>query len=112
MDLPNVNKGLIILNIESFYKNKNIRTQNWETENNQRKLKEEELCKYFKFHYAINGNITTLRRKEYLERSSDGLFVVLDDDKDFGEFENVEVGIRLSGCKRGNTFKLTHVYWA
>lgn len=125
MDLPNVNKGLIIVKLETEHTNENKRTEGWESENNNRNLKgkkgsdeenETKLCKYFKFHYSVNGNITTLRRKEFIEKSTHPermvkLLTILDDEN-FGEHEKVEVAIRISGCKRTNSFKLTHVYWA
>ena len=125
MDLPNVNKGLIILKLETEHSNENERTKGWESENNNRNLKgkkgsdqedESKLCKHFEFHYSIDGNITTLRRNEFMEKSTHPermvkLLTILDDEN-FGKYEKIEVAIRISGCKRLNTFKLTHLYWA
>jgi hypothetical protein len=78
----------------------------------------EELCPEFKFEFAINGRIQSWSKEEFLAKR---IFVqpvvetwTLLDDPSFtsGKEVSVELGIRMRGCQRINSFKLTHVYWS
>ncbi len=86
----------------------------------RRQLKEEpnvapDLCPEFMFDFAINGKIESFtkadfyRKKTFVQRVVETLTLL--DDPHFASTD-VELGIRMRGCKRANVFKLTHVYWA
>jgi hypothetical protein len=82
------------------------------------KKKPPELSQEFKFQYAINGNITTMDKTTFLQKKQNVArvveMVVLLDDPNFtgGDETEVEVAIRIIGCGRQNTFKISHIYWA
>jgi hypothetical protein len=75
------------------------------------------LCSEFKFEFAINGRIQSWSKDEFLRKR---IFVqpvvetwtLLEDPNFTKDDVDVELGIRMQGCKRINNFKLTHVYWA
>jgi hypothetical protein len=73
----------------------------------------------FEFDWAIDGKVTTMNKKEFLEhdkRTSNlgvvEFFTLLDDENFKSESKDVEVAIRMRGCKRVCTFGVSHVYWA
>ena len=71
----------------------------------------------FEFDFAIDGKITTLNREAFLEKKQQVQRVVetltlLDDPSFTSEAKDVEVAIRMRGCKKDCTFGLSHVYWA
>jgi hypothetical protein len=81
---------------------------------------EEPFCDEFQLEYAIDGNITTLnvtdfntlRVKGAIQRVIE-LFVLLNDrEYNNGDEKEVEVGLRITGCSRKKTFKLSHIYWS
>jgi hypothetical protein len=78
------------------------------------------LCPEFRFQFAINGQIQSWTKEEFLRKR---LFLhwtveawTLLDDPTFSSGNNdgteVILGIRMQGCKRLNSMKLTHVFWA
>jgi hypothetical protein len=75
-------------------------------------------CPDFRFDFAINGQIQTLGKAKFFRmrkfvQSTVETWPLLDDPNfSFGKEVDVELGIRMRGCKRINSFKLTHVYWA
>ena len=75
------------------------------------------LCDKFQFQYSIDGKITSLdvnafkRRKIDLARVVEVVPILSDPEYTGGVEKQVEVGLRIIGCDRKNTFKLTHVYW-
>lgn len=78
-----------------------------------------EYCDDFKFEYAIDGKITSLDKDEFKQKKKAvqrqvELLTLLDDEEMAKENKerDVQIAIRLSGCARVKTFKLTHVYWA
>lgn len=69
------------------------------------------------FEYAIDGQIYSLPRDEFLAKKHQLQRVVetltIMDDPDFtSEPRDVEIAIRMRGCARACTFGLSHVYWA
>ena len=76
-----------------------------------------ELPEGFMFEYAIDGQITTLNKDQFLEQKKQLQRVVetltlLDDPNFTTEAKTVEVAIRLRGGGQDITFGLSHVYWA
>ena len=75
-------------------------------------------CDDFKFEFAIDGKITTWDVHEFQSREQDLQRMVkawsLLDDENFakGKPRDVELAIRITGCQRIKTFRLTHIYWA
>jgi len=127
LNIPEIKAGLILLKIDAFYaSDANTITQNWTSVNNERrKLRQRELGKYtFKrqpdtmvFEYAINGQITTVPRDEFLDKLWRSqlhrvvwVYTLLDDENFSGK--DVELAIRLRGCGRECTYGITHVYWS
>jgi hypothetical protein len=82
------------------------------------KKKPPELCEHFEFEYAINGNITSMDKATFRQKKQDvarvvEMVVLLGDPNFTGGVETeVEVAIRIIGCGRSNTFKMSHIYWA
>jgi len=89
-------------------------------DNEQRKLKKYDLTDQpdtMVFEYAINGQITTIPRDEFIEKLNKAhvsrvvwILTLLDDPNFTGK--NVELAIRMRGCERACTYGITHVYWA
>lgn len=76
-----------------------------------------DLPETFVFEFAIDGQITTWTKDEFLEKKKEIARVVetwtLIDDPDFtSEAKTVEVAIRMRGCGRTCTFGVSHIYWA
>jgi len=76
-----------------------------------------ELPEGFMFEYAIDGQITTLTKEQFLEQKKQVQRVVetltiLDDPNFTSTSKNVEIAIRLRGGGRSITFGLSHIYWA
>jgi hypothetical protein len=83
-------------------------------------------CPDFRFEFAIDGNVTTWTLEEWRnrERKADPraqransvlLWTLLDDPTFIRQGDpprDVELAIRMLGCQRRTSFKLTHVYWA
>lgn len=138
-ELPNVREGLIAVKYQSWHQpNANIATNGWTTENgepavdgralheenetvdNGRELKKkpQPFCEDFKFEYAIDGRVTSWSLAEWDANTINAQRVVeiavLLDDPSYtgGESKNVELALKITGCKREKTFMLTHVYWA
>ena len=74
----------------------------------------------FVFEYAINGDITTLEKSQFVEKLKHpvpgaSLLTVYDDDEKVSEGKDVAIAIRAKGCT-GEVddckFALTHVYWS
>mmetsp|Transcript_24884 Transcript_24884/g.45064 ORF Transcript_24884/g.45064 Transcript_24884/m.45064 type:complete len:965 (-) Transcript_24884:82-2976(-) len=87
-----------------------------DTEDPKRDLKEvPELPDTFEFDYAINGRITTLDKEQFLKNKHilqpDVELLTVLDDPEMKPQENVQLAIRMRGCGRLCTFKLSHVYW-
>jgi hypothetical protein len=85
----------------------------------RRRAKKEvpEYCSDFVFEFAIDGKITTWDLDEWQSREQKGArvaqFWTLLDDPEFTDHpRDVEVAIRIRGCQRIKTFKLTHIYWS
>lgn len=69
------------------------------------------------FEYAVDGNITTLARDEFVQAVKQlqrvlQVLTVLDDPNFTSEPKDVELAIRMTGCGRQCTFGLSHIYWA
>ena len=96
---------------------KSINPEVVEIRNRELKKKPPPLCSSFLFEYAINGNVTSLdlgsfnARKQDIARVVETLVLLEDPNFTGGTEQEVEVAIRISGCARTNTFKLTHLYW-
>ena len=134
--LKSLKEGIIIIKFESWHNSgANFITEGWTSENNgaegsrrlgqpaaldsHRELKAAvpEFCEDFVFEYAIDGDVHSLNKQELMSKRVMVQRVVetltLLDDPDFTSKEvDVELGIRIRGCQRINTFSLTHVYWA
>lgn len=76
----------------------------------------------FQFEYAIDGDVTTLNKDQFLKQKQQLQRVVetltLLDDPNFinerkgNKKKDVEIAIRMKGCGRDCTFGISHVYWA
>ena len=75
-------------------------------------------CDDFHFEYAIDGKITSLNLTEYhaalhvTQRAVEVVTLLQDPDYFGGKEREVELGVRITGCKKSKTFKLTHLYYA
>lgn len=84
----------------------------------RRELGNPNLCDKWTFEFAIDGNITKWDKVQWEEHRVQlqrvvGLWVLLDDSNyTGGEEKDVELAIRLTGCKRATAFGLSHIYWA
>jgi hypothetical protein len=141
MNVPDLKNGYIVVKIETWHKpNANWKTIYWNSTNNvqgekaktpeepesdvnRRELKKKQkvpLCGGFKFDFTIDGVLTSLNFTEYKEKNERGkvqrvveTFVLLKDPTyTGGEEKEVEVGLRIRGCRQRSTFKLTHIYWS
>jgi hypothetical protein len=135
LTLQNVTEGLIVIKLQTWHdENENENTADWTTVNNEggrRRLRQGsrvlkmrnsdtvDLPDTFEFDWAIDGKVTTWNKKEFLEhdkRTSDSgrveFFTLLDDENFTSESKDIEVAIRMRGCKRVCTFGVSHVYWA
>jgi hypothetical protein len=79
---------------------------------------DDDYCNSFQFQYAVNGDLTTLDKDDFLERKYQvgknvELLTIMDDPAyTGGENKDVQIAIRMLGCGRRKVFKLTHMYWA
>jgi hypothetical protein len=133
LNLKNLKEGIIIVKFESWHgSGANELTEGWTAENNgaegrrrlgmvssYRELKSTtpDFCDDFVFEYAIDGDIHSLNKKEFMSKRVLVQRVVetltlLDDPNVTSNEVDVELGIRMRGCQRVKTFSLTHVYWA
>ena len=105
----------------SYNTTKTTRTQQWAFDDHGRKLGKKpppEFCDEFKFEYAIDGKITSLKRDEFLERKVDvqrvveTITILEDPEYTGGEEKEVEIAIRIVGCGRKKVFRMSHIYWA
>jgi hypothetical protein len=138
--IPNVKLGVILSRLEWWHGENNKRTKGWVSENNEtssgrslftgnqtvrrlgdpsRRLGGKELCDDFKFEFAINGKLTSYSKDEFKDTLQVVQRVVqvqyfLNDTSitKNGEAVDVELAIRITGCGRGNMFKMSHIYWA
>lgn len=82
------------------------------------KKKPPALCANLHFEYAIDGKITSLNLDQFKEQKQDiarvveTLVLLRDPSYTGGVEKEVEVALRITGCQRTNTFKLSHIYWA
>lgn len=78
----------------------------------------DDLPENFKFEWAINGKITTLDKKDYINEKKlvqrvIEAFTLLDDPNFTEEATDVEVAVRITGgCGRDCTIGVSHIYWA
>lgn len=125
MNVQGVKEGFIMLKMETWhFENENEATEGWTEVNNespQRRAKQQpnEYCEEFQFQYAIDKKITSLNKDEFLAKLTNPqrvveIFTILDDQEMAKEQKerDIEVAIRIIGCKREKAFKLTHLYWA
>mmetsp|Transcript_2940 Transcript_2940/g.6591 ORF Transcript_2940/g.6591 Transcript_2940/m.6591 type:complete len:329 (-) Transcript_2940:1116-2102(-) len=76
-----------------------------------------ELPDGFVFEYAIDGKVTSLNKKQFLDKKKQIQRVVetmtlLDDPNFTKDAKDVEVAIRLKGSARDVVFGLSHIYYA
>ena len=130
LNIPDLKFGYIALKLDTTQpSNSNPMTENWTSENNEkttteknkRVLKDDpppEYCDDFKFEYAIDGEITSLNKDEFLDRIHqvqrvvETITILKDENYTGGVEKEVEVGLRLTGCGRIKTFHLSHIYWS
>jgi hypothetical protein len=140
LQLPNVEHGIIVLNMEIWH-TESPRTQGWTSvnnenaeQNNSRTLSiptlsnnnepssgrrtsegDHHLCEDFIFEYSINGVVKRHNRDEFLERKRNlqriVTIITLLDDENFPSGQ-VKLALRTVGCARNSAIKLTHIYWA
>ena len=79
----------------------------------------ESMSQDFSFDYAIDNEVTSLSKDQFMEkvtspRNKVDLITLLDNPKfvNEGEVKNIELGLRVKNCANDCKFKLTHVYWA
>jgi hypothetical protein len=86
--------------------------------NRELKVKQLPVCEDFRFEWAIDGKVTSLNHTEYLshyqhtQRVVELVTLLKDPDYTGGKEKEIEVAIRIVGCKREQTFALTHMYYA
>ncbi|KAL7570024.1 hypothetical protein ACA910_017066 [Epithemia clementina (nom. ined.)] len=72
-------------------------------------------CDDFKFEYAVDGNIISWDKDEFVRRENHAQRVVqfwtLMDDSSWDGPRDVELAIRVTGCGRDKPMELTHIYW-
>jgi hypothetical protein len=146
MKLKELKEGIIILKLHTWHtEDESTRTKGWTTVDNKRNLRvgegesngsqsiltsdlsdarmlmrsydTPELPDSFQLEYAIDGKITTLNKKEFLEKKQQlqrvvETLTILDDPNFTDKARDVEVAIRLKGSGRDIVFGLSHVYWA
>jgi hypothetical protein len=146
MKLKELKEGIIILKLHTWHtEDESTRTKGWTTVDNKRNLRigegesngsqsiltsdlsdarmlmrsydTPELPDSFQLEYAIDGKITTLNKKEFLEKKQQlqrvvETLTILDDPNFTDKARDVEVAIRLKGAGRDIVFGLSHVYWA
>lgn len=138
MKIPNMRNGFLVIKLETWHPSGSVRaTTGWMSINNEDKRRNmghfdenhtrptRELggeppafCDDFHFEYAIDGQVTSLSKDEFEERRNQVQRVVetvtLLKDPSFteGVEKEVEVAIRMTGCKREKVFQLTHIYWS
>jgi len=71
----------------------------------------------FAFEYAIDGQVTTLNKDDFLAKKQQLQRVVetvtlLDDPNFTDQPKDVEVAIRIKGVQRQLAFGVSHIYWA
>ena len=135
-NVPAVKEGIIMIKVHSWSKSEeNTITADWNSENNERRMLGLDGDEYedherrldtdpaevypdtFKMEYAINGKVTTLSKKEYMEKRHRVQRVVevltlLDDPNFTKEETDVEVAIRLQDCGKDCAIGVSHLYWA
>jgi hypothetical protein len=91
---------------------------NHDDEGRQLKTKVPEYCPDFKFEFAIDGKITSWDHKTYMknnfhiQRVVEIITIAEDSSITGGTEKEVELAIRITGCKNEKTMDLTHIYWA
>jgi hypothetical protein len=122
LNIPDLLHGYVAVKFETWHNpGENGRTHGWTTENNvttEGRRLAPSLCEAFKFEFAIDGQVTSWSKDEFLEHRKDVQRVVetvtiLKDPNFTGGVEKeVEVAFRLTGCGRDTTFFFSHIYWA
>lgn len=144
MTLKDLKEGIIILKLHTWHtEDENTRTKGWTSVDNKRALRrhatdssqlESELVEpidrslmrsydtpdlpdSFELEYAIDGKITTLNKKEFLEQKQQlqrvvETLTVLDDPNFTDKAKDVEIAVRLKGSGSAIVFGVSHVYWA
>jgi hypothetical protein len=75
-------------------------------------------CPEFHLEWAIDGKVTSLNLTEFneqkkrLQRVIDMVVLLKDPDYTGGEEKEVEVAVRMTGCGRIKTFRMSHIYWS
>lgn len=117
LNIPRLKFGYVVLKIETWHRSGTVeKTANWTSINNERRL--EPFCDDLRFEYAIDGNISSVGKKEFdnmheqVQRVVNLVPILKDPDFTGGQERDVEVAIRITGCNRHNVFSLTHIYWA
>jgi hypothetical protein len=131
---PLVKFGYILVKFENWHPPNTAATMGWTSINNegddstssntitdqsQRRLKYKpaEYCDEFHFEYAIDGKITSLNLTEFwiarkqTARVVEVVTLLKDPDYTGGKEREVEVGVRITGCKQVKTFSVTHLYY-
>ena len=97
MNLPNVSEGILMLKLDP----------------------KGSLPQDFAFEYAIDGNIKSLSKDEYIEQLKTpqdkvNVITLLDDPqfKTKEETKDVKFAFRVKNCEDSCQLKVTHIYWA
>ena len=142
MSLKDLKEGIIMLKLHTWHtEEESTITEGWTSvENNRRRLGQSstffdtkertpadrmltrnydtpELPDEFAFDYAIDGEITTLTKDQFMMEKKQiqrvvETITILDDPNFTSESKDVEIAIRLRGCGRSVVFGVSHVYWA
>jgi hypothetical protein len=126
MNIPDLLHGYISLKFETWHQSgENIRTTGWNTENNVtstgRRLggpPPPAYCDDFKFEFALDGEVTSWSKDEFLvhlknvQRVVETVTILKDPNFTGGVEKEVEVAFRFTGCSRVKTFFFSHIYWA
>ena len=136
-NLPSVEFGVIMIKMHSWTFYPPAATNGWCSENNKEPCPKRALssfsnstsmvrerslkppvpsyCDDFMFEFAIDGEVTSWNKDEFVERQRIAQRVVefwtLLDEDSWGEKRDVELAIRITGCGRQKPLDLTHIYW-
>ena len=123
--LENVKEGVILARLDTTVaKGMDTVTEGWMTINNQGNRRQLNIPEDFMFDYAINGNITSLSRAEFLDfgiEIIDGMILyplfmdtTMSEDSDEREAgETIDLAIRIRSARsRDATILLSHLFYA
>jgi len=115
-DIPDVKEGLILLRYEALEPPTGNR-RNLDKLDGHPLSRSLDLPDAFAFEFAINGEVTSWSKDEFLEKTGKPQrlvqVVTLLDDASFDGGPALEVAVRVKGCPANScAIKVPHIYWA